>query len=43
MDRSQAERKARQLRSIKGWKISEAEREAQEEQRPLRLVESRSA
>jgi predicted acylesterase/phospholipase RssA len=43
MDRSQAERKARQLRSSKGWKISEAEREAQEEQRPLRLVESRSA
>jgi predicted acylesterase/phospholipase RssA len=43
MDRGQAERKARQLRSIKGWKISQAEREAQEEQRPLRLVESRSA
>jgi predicted acylesterase/phospholipase RssA len=43
MDRSQAERKARQLRSSKGWKISEAEREAQEEQRPLRLVESKSA
>jgi predicted acylesterase/phospholipase RssA len=43
MDRAQAERRARQLRSIKGWKISEAELGAQEEQRPLRLVESKSA
>jgi NTE family protein len=43
LDREQAERKARQLRSTRGWKISEAEREAREDESPLRLVASKRA
>ncbi|MEN8182013.1 MAG: patatin-like phospholipase family protein [Myxococcota bacterium] len=44
MDRAQAERKAAALRSRKGWKISEAEREAREDDSsPLRLVARRTA
>jgi predicted acylesterase/phospholipase RssA len=43
MDRGQAERRARQLRSVKGWKISEAERVAREDESPVRLVSSKRA
>ena len=44
LDRSQAEHKAAALRSRQGWKISEAELEAKEEDSaPLHLVSKRSA
>jgi hypothetical protein len=44
MNREQAERQAAALRSRQGWKISEAELEAREDdEAPLRLVSKRTA